>query len=44
MWTFQDQKGGASQRRVVWWGKRHFKINVSLVIAVLLFLLWKSFF
>jgi hypothetical protein len=27
-----------------WWGKRHFKINVSLVIALLLFLLWKSFF
>jgi hypothetical protein len=25
-------------------GKRHFKINVSLVIALLLFLLWKSFF
>lgn len=27
-----------------WWGKRHFRINVSLVIALLLFLLWKSFF
>jgi hypothetical protein len=27
-----------------WWGKRHFKINVSLVIALLLFLWWKSFF
>ena len=27
-----------------WWGKRHFKINVSLVIALLLFLSWKSFF
>lgn len=27
-----------------WWGKRHFRINISLVIGVLLFLLWKSFF
>ena len=27
-----------------WWGKRHFTINVVLVIALLLFLLWKSFF
>jgi hypothetical protein len=27
-----------------WWGKRHLKINVSLLIALLLFLLWKSFF
>jgi hypothetical protein len=26
------------------WGKRHFKINVSRVIALLLFLLWTSFF
>ena len=25
-------------------GKRHFMINVSLVIALLLFLLWASFF
>jgi hypothetical protein len=27
-----------------WWGKRHFNINVSLVIALLLMFLWKSFF
>ena len=27
-----------------WWGKRHLKINVSLVIALLLLLLWKYFF
>jgi hypothetical protein len=27
-----------------WWGKRHAAINVSLVVALLLFLLWKSFF
>jgi hypothetical protein len=27
-----------------WWDTRHFKINVSLVIALLLFLWWTSFF
>jgi hypothetical protein len=27
-----------------WWGKRHFKISVSLLIALLTFFLWKSFF
>jgi hypothetical protein len=25
-----------------WWGKRTAKINVTLTIAVILFLLWKS--
>jgi hypothetical protein len=27
-----------------WWGKRHVRINVALVIGVVLFLLWKSVF
>jgi hypothetical protein len=26
------------------WGKMHFRINASLIIALLLFMLWKSFF
>jgi hypothetical protein len=27
-----------------WWGKRHAAISYSLVVAMLLFLLWKSLF
>lgn len=26
------------------WGKWHTRINVSVVVALLLFMLWKSFF
>jgi dipeptide/tripeptide permease len=27
-----------------WWGKRHVVVSVSLVLAIGLFLLWKSLF
>jgi len=45
----RTEKVGAYLHRVgpwwskTWWGRRHDAINVSLLIALLLFLLWKSF-
>jgi hypothetical protein len=29
--------------RNTWWGKTHDAINVTLVVALLLFMLWNSF-
>jgi hypothetical protein len=31
-------------RAKTWWGKRTTAINIGLVIAVLLFIVWKSLF
>jgi hypothetical protein len=27
-----------------WWGRRHLAMNISLAIALLVFVLWKSLF
>jgi hypothetical protein len=27
-----------------WWGRRHIKINFLILVVLLLFVLWKSFF
>ena len=27
-----------------WWGKRHTVVNVTIVVIILLFMAWKSFF
>lgn len=27
-----------------WWGRRHSKINLLLLVVILLFVAWKSFF